>query len=142
MKKLLWIVPIVLLIACARAADIKFAWDYITPMPSGFEMRIMDMTGTVIKTLDCGAAINKECTVTAITPGARQAQCFAYNVGIPSSIPLEYSDGSNIVQFTVPIKSAVPSGTKVAPNQVAGESFGIAVDDNMVVHLSFNKETP
>ncbi len=139
MKKLIWLLPILLIacfVACSHAADVPFIWDYGTPMPTGFEMRIMDMSNMVIQTYDCGAAAAKTCTVLNITSGNRQAQCFAYNDGAPDNIR-EYSNGSNIVAFTVPVKPTVPSNNKVADKQSV--SFNINADDE-VIRLSFNKE--
>lgn len=108
MKRLLCLIPLVC-ISCARAADVKFAWDIMTPAPSGVELRIMDDANVVIQTHDCGPALIAECLVPTISPGSRKAQAFAYQVGIPVTIK-EYSDGSNIVPFTVPVKStSVPT---------------------------------
>jgi hypothetical protein len=107
--KRLWLIMPLLFIGCAHAADVKFGWDVMTPAPTGVEIRIMDAGGAVIQTQDCGPAPLAECLVPAITPGSRQGQAFAYQTGTPTTIK-EYSAGSNIVPFTVPIKpGAVPN---------------------------------
>jgi hypothetical protein len=72
----------------------------------------MDTTNTVIQTMDCGAAPTSECLVPAVTSGARQAQAFSYQVGVPTVLK-EYSLGSNIVAFTVPAKPGVVPNVRV-----------------------------
>jgi hypothetical protein len=101
MKNLFLIIPL-LFIGCAKAADVKWAWDPLIPAPSGVEIRIMDSTDVVIQTQDCGPAPLSECLTPAVTPGNRKGQAFAYQLGVPTAIK-QYGLGSNIVSFTVPI---------------------------------------
>ena len=115
MKYLLTAILCILVFATVAAAqaNVAFAWDYGTPMPSGFEFRLTS-TATPpapLVTFDCGPAPTKTCTVTGIPAGDWTAQVFAYKVGVPDTLKT-YSDGSNTVPLTIPAKPAAPTGLR------------------------------
>ncbi len=92
-------------------ANVGFAWDYSTPMPSGFELTITPTSGAAIIT-DCGASVNKTCTASAVPSGSYSTFVRAYNVGVPATLK-SYSAASNTITFTVPVAPATPSNDRV-----------------------------
>lgn len=120
-------------------ANVTFAWDYGTPMPSGFEMRFAATAGgTPTFIFDCGPSLSKSCAVLAIPAGSWFGHCRAYNVGVPVSLK-SYSDASNEVSLTVPPKPAGPTNNRVTGAQVA---MLIDVPDDSIakIALSFDKK--
>lgn len=111
MKRLLFVIALLLLAVPAMAADVTFAWDYGTPMPSGFEMTLTQANGAVSAT-DCGAATDKQCKVSSLPAGTYSAYVRAYNIGSPATLR-SYSPPSNTVSFTVPSQPATPANMKI-----------------------------
>ena len=121
------------------SSDVTFLWDYGTPMPGGFEMRISTVAGgSPVITFDCGAASAKTCTVAAVPPGVKFAKVYAYQIGVPATLK-EYSAGSNEVTFTVPATPAAPTNTRF-PGGTAELRFSVPDDKVAVVKLTFNEK--
>lgn len=135
--KLIICVSFLLLCPLAMAqADIAFGWDYDTPGPSGFELRITSMNNGVPPIIyDCGECANNTCLVPAVAPGVYQAVCLAYNTGIPENLKA-YSEPSNSISFTVPEKPATPRALAI---ESATMTLNISwpAENHLAINMSF-----
>jgi len=103
-------------VSASAQANVTFQWDPYTALPGGFEMTLTPSMGTAI-VKDCGQVTNNQCLVSAIPAGVFIASCRAYNIGIPIALK-SYSDPSNTVSFTVPVKPPAPANTKIGIAQM------------------------
>jgi hypothetical protein len=119
MKRSLCVIALLCLLAPpTMAASVTFAWDYPTPMPSGFEMTVTPAVGAPI-IFDCGPSAAKTCTVSGLAEGSYTAFVRAYNVGSPEVLK-GYSDRSNVIALTVPAKPSAPSNNRIVAAIMAG----------------------
>jgi hypothetical protein len=119
--------------------SVTFAWDYSPPMPSGFEMRLAPTAGAPATiTFDCGPSSGRECTVSNIPVGNWFATCFAYNIGVPATLK-NYSDSSNVVPLTMPVKPAPAGNLSPRSGQIA-MLIDVPEDSVAKIALSFDKK--
>lgn len=140
MKAILFFIALVSLF-CAPlvAGDVAFAFDYGTPMPTGFEIRLSTTPGgPAVRTFDCGAAPAKTCTIPGVASGSYYSRAFAYNVSTPASLGVEYSAGSNEVAFIVAATPPAPAGHRIIGKGTASVTFKVPPDQMAKIELSFS----
>jgi hypothetical protein len=138
MKPILVLLVILAFSFSAFAGDVGIAWDYGTPMPSGFELRVSSVSGgPAIRTFDCGPSAAKTCTLTAQAPGSYFMKIYAYNISTPASLGSEYSGASNEVAFTIASTPTTPTNQRITGKGLAKITFEVPQDKLATIKLSF-----